>query len=369
MIVIVISTGFIIIFAFFEVLLSLALMGSSKPFPGRIKQSYTVVVAARNEKDKIAGCITALLKQRHLPDKIIVADDHSNDFTLSVVQKMSLENPLIMPLSCDESEQGKRAAIFKGLMSATTDIVLTTDADCEVKPSWAQAMIECLNEERRMVSGPVITNAKSFRQSLEYAESLFLVSTGAGVAWFGRMFQSSGANMAFYKEDFKAFFLSAQGDKYHCGDDVFFLQYLQSQYGRKSTEFCSSAAAVVTTEACSSTNDWIAQRIRWAGKSKGYNETTPFIIGGLVALSNIVTLLAAVYIFIMPELRFFLIPGIIVKIMGDFSLTATASIAWKSRFRMAVFLIMPALYPFFMLRVGLGLVFRKEKTWKGRKIR
>lgn len=359
----------VIAFAFIEALLSLAVIGGLRPFPGRDKRSYTVIVAARNENKTIRQCINALLQQRQLPDKIIIVDDHSDDDTFSVIQEFSRQNPLVEVVSLGEGESGKRAAVYKGIMLAATEIILTIDADCITKPSWAQALLDSLTDERRMVTGPVVINPETFRESLEYAELLFLVGTGAGVAWFGRMFQASGANMAFYKDDFKEFFLSAQGNAYRCGDDVFFLQFLHSKKGRKSADFCNNAAAVVSTHACSSTRDWIDQRIRWAGKSAGYSETTPFIIGGLVTLSNSAMLLAAVFVFLAPELRFFLIPGIIVKVMGDFLLMATASIAWKLRLRITAFLTMPLLYPFFMIRVASGLVFGKEKTWKGRKIR
>jgi len=368
MTVVLITIGIIAVFAFIESLYAIGIMAESNISLKKKKERYSVVIAARNEEKFIQTCIASLLKQSMPPAAIIVVDDHSDDQTLSVVRAIAAENPLLVVLSCDAAETGKRAAIMKGIVAAETDIILTTDADCIARQDWAATMISKFSENKKLVSGPVITKTKVFQNPGEYAESLFLMATGAGAATQGLMFQASGANMVFLKSDFMDFYKSASGAGFSCGDDVFFLQFIQKKYGRKSTGFCSNAGAVVETHPSAGMKSWILQRVRWAAKSRGYSDVLPFLTGALVAISNIALVAALILFMLLPELRFFIIPGILLKIMGDVLVLFSAAFSWNAPVRIISFFLLPVLYPLFLMTVGIAMMLHKNKTWKGRTI-
>jgi len=298
-----------------------------------------------------------------------VVDDHSDDDTLKLILEMATRTTLIVAVSCSESESGKRDALRKGISKAETEIILTTDADCIVSPDWASVMLADFLENMKLVTGPVISVPEGLRSSFEYAEALFLVSIGAGSAKHGLLFQASGANMIFFKKDFAEFYKSAHGAEFKCGDDVFFLQHLQKKYGLKSTGFCNKAAAVVRTRPCGSIQIWIQQRVRWARKSRGYSGLLPFVFAGITTLSNAALMTAYICMCVFPELLFFIMPGIALKVMGDFLVLFAAASRWKIPMRMIPFFLMPLLYPLFLLWVAWMLFFGKKHHWKGRQIR
>ncbi|HBG71570.1 MAG: hypothetical protein A2W93_08010 [Bacteroidetes bacterium GWF2_43_63] len=361
--------GVIALFSFIEAVFAIGIMAGSNELVEKKGFKYTVIIAARNEAESIRACIQSVLRQSITPAAIIVVDDHSEDETLNIIQSLARENPLVVGLSNGRDETGKRAAIMKGIAAADTDVILTTDADCIVDCDWAASLYSKFSDKKKLISGPVITQSSGFRNAAEYAESLFLVGVGAGAAEQGLMFQASGANMIFWKNDFSDFYKSAVGAGFKCGDDVFFLQHIQKKFGTKATGFCNNAGAAVITKPCNSIKSWVLQRVRWAGKSRGYSGLLPFLIGSLVALSNAALVAALVLFFIFPDLRFFIVPGIALKIMGDALVLFSAAFSWKAPVKIIPFFILPLLYPFFLLTIGITMLLHKNKVWKGREIR
>src|SRR3954469_11619920 len=59
------------------------------------KVSFTVIIPARNEEDRIAPCLQTVLAQ-HYPTElceVIVVDDYSTDNTAAVIQDMQQQFP------------------------------------------------------------------------------------------------------------------------------------------------------------------------------------------------------------------------------------------------------------------------------------
>lgn len=368
MIVIVVTIGFIAFFAFIEALFAIGIMADSNALLRKKNIKYSVVVAVRNEEEWIESCIQSLFNQSVQPSAIIVVDDHSDDKTFCIVHQMIAQNPLLVLLSCDHDETGKRAALMKGISAAQTEVVLTIDGDCMARRDWALNMLSKFSENKKLVSGPVITLSKRCLNMPEYAESLFLMAVGAGAASQGLMFQASGANMLFLKSDFVDFYKSASGAEFRCGDDVFFLQYIQKQYGRKASGFCSNSGAVVETHSSAGIKEWIFQRVRWASKSRGYSDWIPFAAGILVLFSSSALVAAFILLIAQPEFSFFLLPVILVKVMGDVLLLFSSAFAWKAPVRVLSFFMLPLFYPLFLMSVGSAMIFQKNKIWKGRAI-
>lgn len=369
MIAVLITIGVIAVFAFVEAVFAIGIMAGSTISSSKKTMQYTVVIAARNEADNIRSCIKSVLQQNIPPNAVIIIDDHSEDQTLNAVYSIAAENPSVVALSCAGDESGKRAALMKGVLAAASDVILTTDADCIVHREWAATMLSKLSDDKKLFSGPVVNKTNGFRNALQYAESLYLVAMGAGAAEQGMMFQSSGANMIFSKSDFLEFHKSALGAAFNCGDDVFFLQFLKKKYGKTAVGFCNSASAVVITQPCINIRSWILQRVRWAGKSRGYSGSLPFLMGSLVAVSNIAFTIALLFLFLFPEMRFFILPGIMLKVMGDILILFSAAFSWKIPIRFISFFLLPVFYPIFLLSVGATMILQKNKTWKGRNIK
>ena len=98
-------------------------------------QLVSVVVAARDEAAHIASCLRALLAQDYPQDRyeIIVVDDGSTDGTGHIVREFGGETASVRLLRT-EGSGSKKAALSLGIAEARGEVILTTDADCQVGP-------------------------------------------------------------------------------------------------------------------------------------------------------------------------------------------------------------------------------------------
>lgn len=361
----------LVFFALYAVMLALFALklmsaNNTKDASVLLENEYTILIAARNEEANIEKCIEALLSQTLKPLAIIVVDDNSEDKTSEILADISQKNSIVKHIICRENVVGKSKALQEALKFVETEIVLTIDADCFPTERWAESLIYKL-KSKKLITGPVIVaSSNNFRKNMEYAETLFLIGFGAGAASFGLMFQASGANMAFYKTDFESFYNTNAAGKYKSGDDVYFLQYIQKKYGLKSASFASSPSSVVETGACENFSSWIKQRVRWASKAPGYFSILPFVFGGIVALINVLFLLTIIYA-IINGFDLFSISVLCLKIFSELLLLVSCSQSWEIKTKIFYFLFLPVFYPFFLLSVGISLLFFKNRVkWKGR---
>jgi biofilm PGA synthesis N-glycosyltransferase PgaC len=105
----------------------------------------TILIAAFNEADNIAGTLRSLLAQRYAGEiDIIVIDDGSRDGTADVVRQLFPEVRLIVqPVNA-----GKAAALNRGLQLVLHSLVVTVDADsCLQQDALRYLVLEYLNAQ------------------------------------------------------------------------------------------------------------------------------------------------------------------------------------------------------------------------------
>ena len=105
----------------------------------------SVIVAARNEENNILACIESLDKLDYPEGKleIILVDDFSEDGTKKIIDEFIADKPkfrLIQPSLKLTEKVGKANALANGIRASKGEIILTTDADCAVSPTWAKTL-------------------------------------------------------------------------------------------------------------------------------------------------------------------------------------------------------------------------------------
>jgi dolichol-phosphate mannosyltransferase len=98
----------------------------------------TVVIPARNEARRITPCLDRLRGDAAVHE-VIVVDDHSDDDTADVAR--SLGARVISAESLPSGWAGKCWALQQGIEAATTEWVVTLDADTEPLPGLASALV------------------------------------------------------------------------------------------------------------------------------------------------------------------------------------------------------------------------------------
>jgi cellulose synthase/poly-beta-1,6-N-acetylglucosamine synthase-like glycosyltransferase len=298
----------------------------------------SVVVAARNEEENLAGCLRSLLSQVYPKElyEVILIDDNSTDNTLSIARSFAERYGRLKVLSAAEynSLTGKQNALDTGIRASAGEIILTTDADCQVPPGWIEDIVGEFGPEVGLVAGFSILSEEDISslrlktqdsrhktgkrslpvlslvscvlrlawgmlqrifiklQSLETL-SLYIGSIGSiaqGFAWAG-----TGNNMAYRREVYDE--LGGFGALGVTGaEDSMLLQWVD----RNSKWKVKPTLSTVYVKPMSTVSQYIAQRNRWASSALqnrlsliafmvivyGLNLFLPFLVG-LCAFSAI----------------------------------------------------------------------------------
>lgn len=110
-------------------------------------KKLSVIMPVYNEKAFIKKAISAVLKARigKMTKEIIVVDDGSNDGTTKILK--AIKNRKIKVIY-QKRNQGKGAAIRRGLKEITGDVVVIQDADLEYNPSEYSLLLQPILDKR-----------------------------------------------------------------------------------------------------------------------------------------------------------------------------------------------------------------------------
>jgi glycosyltransferase involved in cell wall biosynthesis len=107
----------------------------------------SVVVCTRNRGEMIAETIRTVLASEQADFELLVIDQSENDETAACLQAWSADPRLRYQRS---STRGLSAARNVGLELARSEIVLMTDDDCGVAPSWIGRMEQLFRQDARV---------------------------------------------------------------------------------------------------------------------------------------------------------------------------------------------------------------------------
>jgi dolichol-phosphate mannosyltransferase len=132
----------------------------------------SIIMPVYNERDTVRGVIDAVLSAPLSLDKeLIIVDDGSTDGTTEVLKAMDLASVKVV---IQETNQGKGAAIRRGLREVTGDIVIIQDADMEYDPRDYQKLVDPIIAGAKVVYGSRQLGNNTFSYRRFYFGGLFL---------------------------------------------------------------------------------------------------------------------------------------------------------------------------------------------------
>jgi cellulose synthase/poly-beta-1,6-N-acetylglucosamine synthase-like glycosyltransferase len=246
----------------------------------------SVLIAARNEEKNIGNLLKSLYNQTFSKElfEVIIIDDHSEDETISIVENFLKEHKDINLKFFKAEKEGKKHAISQALHLAENELILVTDADCFLKETWIESIVNFYKEENcKMILAPVLLSpAETFFEKIQVLEHLSLIGSTAGSAAIGFPVMCNGANMAY--ERLAALEVEKQRKDFNIpsGDDMFLMEYFIKNYGAENVKFLLSKTAIVKTNTCKNISEFFRQRRRWVSKTKSYTSwkilSTAFVV-------------------------------------------------------------------------------------------
>ncbi len=321
------------------------------------KVKCSIVIPVKNEEQNIKKNITSFLNQKALRE-IIVIDDNSDDNSYEELKKLAKKFPNLRPYK-NKYKQGKKSALRYGIEKSTGEIILLTDADCNVKSQyWAPKIASTFKSDTDIVLGysPYVGKGllnmfirfETFMTALQYF-SYYLT----GIPYMG-----VGRNMAVKKSFFTANDVYKSNMDLQSGSDDLLVNEF-SDY--QNTEIQISPDTFVYTEPPESLSGFIRQKTRHISTSFRY-KTIHKVLLSVYSFSHIsLYLILFLGLFVLPLktiFYFWLIRIVIVYITSFLSF-----IKLKERDLLFFLPLLDLLMFIYYLFMGIYYFFAPKNKW------
>ncbi len=321
----------------------------------------SVVVPCRNEEENIRHFISSVAQQSYQHYELIFVNDHSTDRTRNYIKAAQSTLPNIVLI--DAGGFGKKNALKEGILQASSDLIVTTDADCTPSYHWLETLV-CYQERypADLIILPVKLayefNTFSYLQAMEFST---LVASGAGTAGVGMPILCNAANMAFTKSTW----LKSRNDLHEdeiSGDDIFLLQSVKKRGGK--IRFLKSESAFVTAKSAKNLSGFVHQRRRWAAKSPSYTDWQ-IIFTAILILSISVWELALLFFSISSWKALILFGTLfLLKYLADNIFLMKIRKFFQFERTWLYSILLSVVYPFYIVFVGISALVIKPRKWK-----
>jgi len=165
----------------------------------------TVIVAARNEESNIKRCLISLGKLKYPEGKleVLIVDDRSTDKTGEIIDEFISDRENFHKIIPDEPKGkmvGKVNALATAIRESNGKIILTTDADCVVKPFWVKTIASFYQDDIGMVDSYTTQLAANSFGGMQAIDFIYLLLVGGGTINLGIPISCIGNNMSFRKK-------------------------------------------------------------------------------------------------------------------------------------------------------------------------
>lgn len=337
-----------------------------------LQTKVSIIVAARDEENNISKTIDDLIAQNYPKNltEIIIIDDHSTDRTAEIVMGYADRGVKLIKLNEDQALNSyKKKAIQTAIGTCNGDLIITTDADCQMGETWLSTIVSLYEEKGyKMISSPVAYfQEKSFFERLQSLEFLYLIGLGASTIGNKQPSTCNGANLAYEKNTFYEVGGFQGIDDLASGDDELLLHKIAAKYPDR-IGFLKNRDAIVYTHAKGNLNSFIQQRKRWASKSTRYKNKAIIILGVFVWLFNLSLIVNFVTGFFIPGFLLLTFYQILAKmILESLFLWLVTGFA-KRKSLLTLIPILNVLHIIYIVYIGIAGNSGKY-NWKGRMVR
>jgi cellulose synthase/poly-beta-1,6-N-acetylglucosamine synthase-like glycosyltransferase len=266
----------------------------------------SVIVPARNEENKIENCINILLKSNYPTDlfEVICVNDRSEDNTGLILDNLAKKYPNLKVLhilnDIDKGNlKGKPGALHHGILKSSGDIIMMTDADCDVNPNWLKTVSEKFNDPSiALVPSYTLIKGNRIFDKLQAVEWLYMHTMAAAGVGLNNPLGCYGNNLSIRKKVYDE--LGGYPNiKFSVTEDLALLKSVFKS-GYKVNYVCDYNASVSTLP-CLTLSEYISQHKRWSvgGLDLGYNAVFFVATSLIIWIGLVVAIISAKPIWIL----------------------------------------------------------------------
>jgi cellulose synthase/poly-beta-1,6-N-acetylglucosamine synthase-like glycosyltransferase len=325
--------------------------------------SATVIVAARDEGNNIQRCLESLDNLVY-PDgklEVLIVDDKSTDRTGEIIDEFIYTRDNFRKIIPDEPKGkmvGKVNALATAIREAEGEIILTTDADCEVKPMWVKTIASYYHQENiGMVDSYTTQVAKNSFGGMQAIDFIYLLLVAGGTINLGLPISCIGNNMSFRKKAYEEVG-GYESLPFSVTEDFTLLKAIYKLKKYKIV-FPLEKNALVTSIPCPDFKSLYHQKKRWSVGGLGVPARGFFIMfwGYLTSLAILLTPL-----FFSPVWFYLVFFKIAIDLFVLYPIHQRLGITKNLRY----FLIYQVYYILYVLALPFIVLSSRKVVWKGR---
>ncbi len=122
------------------------------------RPAVSVVIGVYNRAQAIARCLESLLASTFTDFELVLVEDASSDGSADVLERFRLSNPeRLLQVIHNRTNRGASGARNVGIAAARGELLLFTDSDCIVAPTWIAEMVNAFSATgAAAISGTVL---------------------------------------------------------------------------------------------------------------------------------------------------------------------------------------------------------------------
>lgn len=339
---------------------------SLKKSPAINLPKVSVIVAGRNEEHNIGSCINSLLNLNYPNEliEIILVNDDSSDRTLEIMTELSKDNPVFKVINSTKSNtsnlKGKANAINSAIEICTGEIIVSTDADCEVPPGWIHETVLYYSHNTAMVCGFTLIDFKpTLFAKLQCMDWMYLLTLASSSAGLKMILSCLGNNLSYTKKAY----LNTGGYEsidFSVTEDLALMRNIDRNKNYE-IRFPADNTCLVKTPACKNLSELFNQKRRWFRGGTGIN-----LLGYIIGFELYTVNFFYIFGFLFVNFYLYLIL-ILIKTISELILLSNTFRIFEIKNLYKYYPLFSLYFALYGLALPLSFLFGRKINWKGRK--
>lgn len=328
------------------------------------KPAVSIVIAARNEEMNIRRCLESVAGLTYPTNllEIVIVDDRSTDRTADIVMEFVERHPHMKLLRASAGTgnlRGKTNAVAQGIERSRGEIVMFTDADCNVPARWVEETVKYYTDSSiGIVAGFTALRARWWFEAIQALDWFVLFTVAAAAIRLKYPVTAVGNNLSVRR----AAYDKVGGYRtipFSVTEDYALFHAITHSTNYRAV-FPVDALTLVESDPCNSWQELYRQKKRWftGGRGMDWKSLLVFAIPYCLNASLIANMLFA------PSL--FVFAAFMAKMFVDLFLALPSIIAFRRWGIVQYFLIFEVYYIAYVLLFPLVVLIGREVVWKGR---